>query len=150
MQEYVLIYAENEKGEVLLVTKNKPAWQKGKLNLVGGKIEVGEDSSQAAKREFEEETGICCKWFPLYKGGLVFADCKIDCFSYGIVIGELNPRPEETETVSFYNIQAVMYKDNLMPNLRLIIPLIKYNVPFLITAEEYVYPTLSTSLQIYG
>jgi 8-oxo-dGTP pyrophosphatase MutT (NUDIX family) len=31
--------------EVLLIEKQKPAWQRGKLNGVGGKIEPGENPS---------------------------------------------------------------------------------------------------------
>jgi 8-oxo-dGTP diphosphatase len=43
---------------VALIRKNKPAWQKGKLNGIGGKVEDGESSLDAMVREFAEETGI--------------------------------------------------------------------------------------------
>ena len=43
---------------VLLLRKSKPAWQAGKLNGVGGKVEIGETASHAMVREFFEETGI--------------------------------------------------------------------------------------------
>lgn len=43
--------------EVLLVRKNRPAWQKGKLNGVGGHVEEGETPEEAMAREFLEETG---------------------------------------------------------------------------------------------
>lgn len=43
---------------VLLIRKAKPAWQKGKLNGVGGKIEPGEKPLVAMVREFFEETTI--------------------------------------------------------------------------------------------
>jgi 8-oxo-dGTP diphosphatase len=42
---------------VLLVRKNRPQWQAGLLNGVGGKIEKGENPSYAMEREFKEETG---------------------------------------------------------------------------------------------
>jgi 8-oxo-dGTP diphosphatase len=45
-------------GLVLLVRKNKPAWQQGRLNGVGGKIEGDEEPIAAMVREFREETGI--------------------------------------------------------------------------------------------
>jgi len=50
--------------EVALIRKNKPEWQKGKLNGIGGKIEEGEDSIQAMCREFSEETTRheCPQW----------------------------------------------------------------------------------------
>jgi len=43
---------------VVLIEKLKPAWQKGKLNGVGGKIEPGETPEQAMQREFREEAGL--------------------------------------------------------------------------------------------
>lgn len=59
MKFYSLAFAFDEKFErVVLIRKNRPEWQKGKLNGVGGKIEEGELPSQAAMREFREETGV--------------------------------------------------------------------------------------------
>ena len=43
---------------VLLIWKNRPEWQKGKLNGIGGKIEEGELPIDAMKREFSEETSF--------------------------------------------------------------------------------------------
>lgn len=52
--------------QVVLIWKEKPAWQKGKLNGVGGKIEPGETPFQAMVREFKEETGLQVdNWKPL-------------------------------------------------------------------------------------
>lgn len=44
--------------KVLLMHKNRPEWQKGKLNGVGGKIEIGEASVVCIVREVQEETGL--------------------------------------------------------------------------------------------
>jgi len=44
--------------QVLLIRKLRPAWQKGYLNGIGGKIEPGETPLEAMNREFEEEAGI--------------------------------------------------------------------------------------------
>lgn len=44
--------------QVVLIEKNKPDWQKGKLNGVGGKVEDGEPWAEAMAREFKEETGL--------------------------------------------------------------------------------------------
>jgi len=49
------LFSEDQ-SRVLLVWKNRPAWQNGKLNGVGGKIEAGETPLQAMEREFKEET----------------------------------------------------------------------------------------------
>ena len=43
---------------VLLVEKQRPAWQVGRYNLPGGKIEEDETIHEAAIRELYEETGI--------------------------------------------------------------------------------------------
>jgi 8-oxo-dGTP diphosphatase len=61
-QKYVLGFAFDKSDNVILVRKQKPKWQKGLLNGVGGKIEIGETSSDAMFREFREETGL--KYFP--------------------------------------------------------------------------------------
>jgi 8-oxo-dGTP diphosphatase len=41
---------------VLLVQKNRPSWQRGLLNGVGGALEIGESPLEAMVREFREET----------------------------------------------------------------------------------------------
>ena len=47
---------------VLLIEKLKPAWQAGRLNFPGGKIEPGESPLRAVVREMTEETAIY--WAP--------------------------------------------------------------------------------------
>jgi 8-oxo-dGTP pyrophosphatase MutT (NUDIX family) len=44
--------------EVVMIKKNRPTWQAGLWNGVGGHVEEGEDSGEAMKREFEQETGV--------------------------------------------------------------------------------------------
>lgn len=43
---------------VALITKNRPAWQAGLLNGIGGKVEPGENPLAAMVREFNEEAGL--------------------------------------------------------------------------------------------
>lgn len=59
MTNYVLgfIFAEHLK-QVVLIDKNRPSWQRGKLNGVGGKIQDKESPIHAMMRECEEETGL--------------------------------------------------------------------------------------------
>lgn len=71
--EYVAgFYFSNDLTSVLLVRKAKPAWQKGKLNGIGGKVGgirnmatgeiISEESPESTMvREFLEETGIKTK-----------------------------------------------------------------------------------------
>jgi 8-oxo-dGTP diphosphatase len=44
-------------GQLVLIEKQRPEWQAGKCNGVGGKIEPGETDHDAMVREFREETG---------------------------------------------------------------------------------------------
>lgn len=57
---YVLGFLFDDKKElVALIEKQKPEWQKGHLNGIGGKIEDTDASEEfAMAREFQEETGV--------------------------------------------------------------------------------------------
>lgn len=62
MQNYCLGFRtrhnlEGQK-EVALILKNRPTWQAGKLNGIGGKVEDGEAPIDAMVREFWEETSV--------------------------------------------------------------------------------------------
>jgi 8-oxo-dGTP diphosphatase len=59
MKRYVCSFLFSlDRRSVLLIRKNRPAWQAGKLNGIGGKIEASETPHEAARREFREETGL--------------------------------------------------------------------------------------------
>lgn len=58
-KDYVLGFAfSKDRKRVALIHKLTPAWQHGKLNGIGGKIEEREDAFMAMEREFGEETGL--------------------------------------------------------------------------------------------
>ena len=50
-----------DKEDIILVRQNRPAVDKAMLEIPAGKLEVGEDPLDAAKREFSEETGYEAK-----------------------------------------------------------------------------------------
>lgn len=58
MQGYNVIAVYSEKEDKLLMCRRKKEPYKGLSNLVGGKIEKGEESRHAAYRELFEETSI--------------------------------------------------------------------------------------------
>lgn len=59
MIEYVAGFLFSEDlTHVMLIKKEKPDWQKGLYNAVGGKIEKNETALQAINREVLEETGV--------------------------------------------------------------------------------------------
>jgi len=58
IKNYTLVFLFNEDlSKVVLIKKTRPKWQKNKFNGVGGKIENGEKTVEAAAREIKEETG---------------------------------------------------------------------------------------------
>lgn len=51
-------YIDVARTKVALIRKQRPQWQKGKLNGIGGKVEPDEHEDAAMVREFQEETGV--------------------------------------------------------------------------------------------
>ena len=66
MQEYVCGFLFSpDRSRVVLIRKRRPAWQAGRLNGVGGKVEPGENFLRAMTREFQEEAGMTINdWHP--------------------------------------------------------------------------------------
>ena len=61
MKKLNVILVYNKEEDKILMCKREKAPYKGKLNLVGGKVEQNEDELHAAYRELREETGITDK-----------------------------------------------------------------------------------------
>lgn len=99
MKKYVLGFMFNEKfGQVVLIRKNRPEWQAGLLNGVGGHVEINDKTTQMAMaREFIEETGLATAYFQWNK----FAECEFghgqtDCFATTGNIFEVASKTDET------------------------------------------------------
>ncbi len=58
MKKLNVIMVFNQEEDKILMCKRAKEPYKGKYNLVGGKVEQGEDELHAAYRELQEETGI--------------------------------------------------------------------------------------------
>jgi 8-oxo-dGTP pyrophosphatase MutT (NUDIX family) len=136
MKRYVLIHAvsvsnKEEWEPVLLVRKNKPDWQKGFLNLLGGAVEPNELPEVAAVRELYEESGLSpypADWRKdkvtvVEMGRIVGDDETVHCFRIFVNEEPLNPRPSETETVRWFSWQQVKDDSRLLPSLRVVMPL---------------------------
>lgn len=63
MKKYVLGFLfSNDKRDIALIRKERPEFQKGKFNGVGGKIENDETPLEAMNRECKEEFEINVEW----------------------------------------------------------------------------------------
>lgn len=65
-EKYVVGFAFDEGGRVALIHKERPGWQQGLFNGIGGKVEEGETPLDAMIREFDEETGVLIDSWQLY------------------------------------------------------------------------------------
>lgn len=126
MKSYVIVHARHPDGKILLVLKDRPESQKGRLNLVGGKIEKGEMPTYAAQRELQEESGLVGT-LPKLCGAIKGVDYVIYCFVVDVCDKAINPREGETEKVDWYPLD-VFDDSRLMPNLRLVIPMLQMGV----------------------
>lgn len=139
MQYVIALCQKHTRAEdVLLILKDKPKWQQGRLNLPGGKVEEGETHSEAAAREVIEETGYTPLLSPREMGVLKDGDDEIFCMKV-IVYGGDHPQPREEETQEVFWLP--WYKaDNdprLIPNLRVIVPLITHDVQGWVIKDDY-------------
>ena len=47
-----------DRQQVALMRRTRPAWQAGQINALGGKLTAGESALDAARREVREEAGV--------------------------------------------------------------------------------------------
>jgi 8-oxo-dGTP diphosphatase len=119
MQEYAcgFLFSPDRK-RVLLIRKNRPAWQAGKLNGVGGKLEAGESPIQAMIREFREEAHLpVSSWQQILT--LTGSDWKGHFFRAFGPIDEA--RPVTDEQLEIHAVDAL--PRDTIPNLHWMIPL---------------------------
>jgi 8-oxo-dGTP diphosphatase len=109
-----------DRSEIALIRKNKPAQMAGKLNGIGGKIELGETPYDAMVREFTEEAGIA------YKGWVPFVKLKgpgFTCYFYTAFTDEVyKVKSMEAEQVELYHPMLIGGYATLQ-NLQWLIPM---------------------------
>mgnify|MGYP001584767181 CR=1 FL=1 len=124
MINYVVIFCfSNDKKNVLLVQKNRPEWQKGKLNGIGGKIEDRENPESSVIREFKEETGVDIIHPILF---VVINSPDLERMIYFFYIIDDNAM-QNYQTITDEKIIKIptkyLYKFNILYNLNWLIPL---------------------------
>ncbi|HRN96339.1 MAG TPA: NUDIX domain-containing protein [Candidatus Levybacteria bacterium] len=108
--------------KVLLIHKLHPQWQNGKINGVGGKIEPGEDSIDCIVREIREETGLITQknlW--KFAGKNCAPDWEVDFYACMYNGQESDAKTLTDEKVEWFLLSDL--PDNLIPNLKWLIPL---------------------------
>jgi 8-oxo-dGTP diphosphatase len=122
MTEYVLGFLFDEfKENVVLIEKQKPDWQKGRLNGIGGKIEEGETPEEAMIREFREETGATVLYWRKY-AVLEGKDFRMYCFHSTDQKAFDEAKTMETETVHKKQVK-LLSMSRTIENLPWLIPL---------------------------
>lgn len=123
MKKYVLGFLfSNDLKRVVLIRKDGPDWQVGKLNGLGGSVEDYDESwLSAMSREFREEAGIDISDWNLYH----IMNCK-DCINY--VFSSINSKIDfvftnETEVVKVYNVKDVLTQSDLIDSIKWLIPM---------------------------
>ncbi len=92
----ILVYNKDE--DKILMCKREKNPYKGKYNLVGGKVEQGEDELNAAYRELQEETGITKNDITLTN--IMNFEYKMSDMELEVYAGKLNKNVELIEEVN--------------------------------------------------
>jgi 8-oxo-dGTP diphosphatase len=104
---------------VLLIHKNRPTWQQGKLNGIGGRIEGDETPEEAMRRECVEEVGLDCDSWRRFCTLSDERGWQIHFLSaVGPVVSASAMTDEKPEVVQ---VHALPF--NVIPNLKWLIPM---------------------------
>jgi len=125
--QYVAGFLFGRPDQVVLIRKNRPDWQTGKLNAVGGKVEPGELIRDAMVREFREETGVeflDWKYFVCLEGNDDFHSYYWRVhFFYGQCVDAIHDvRTVTDEEIVWASLSGKFPRDTL-PNLKWLIPM---------------------------
>jgi 8-oxo-dGTP diphosphatase len=125
MKNYVCGFLFDPKHDfVVLIRKQQPEWQKGRLNGLGGKIEDNESPIAAMVREFQEESGLFISaqdWIPF---------CEIEGQSWRVYFffAEAHEsfirksKSMTSESVDVYPVGS-LFTQSKIPNLHWLIPM---------------------------
>jgi 8-oxo-dGTP diphosphatase len=106
---------------VLLIQKQRPVWQAGKINGIGGKLENGERPIDTMQREMQEESGLCLSALDWTHVGEMRADnWTVYVFAAICTNGEV-PRSQTDEPIGWYSVDQL--PEGVISNLTWLIPM---------------------------
>lgn len=110
---------------VALILKNRPGWQKGRLNGIGGHIESGETPMMAMIREFREETGVEIKRWTHFCS-LAGHDWNVEWYKS---FGYYDLKSTTDEKVQWHTVEYVVSQNSIViPNVRWLLLMALENV----------------------
>lgn len=124
MTDYVAGFMFTEDANhVALIEKQRPDWQRLKLNGIGGHVEANESPKDAMIREFEEEAGVHYEDWELFArlsgdfGTVFFYRAFSDTAFY------LDSKTDEE--INLYAFSLMDYS-RCIPNLSFLLPIARY------------------------
>lgn len=134
---YCVGFALDDDDRVALIRKNRPEWQAGRLNGIGGHIELNERPWDAMEREFLEETGVRVTGWGLICT-LIYPNAYIYVYRARITPEKLEQvRSMTDESVDIFHPEECHLKSyQMIPNLPWLLTLAKFHAdsydPFVI------------------
>lgn len=108
-----------DRRRVVLMRRTRPAWQAGRVNALGGKVEPDESPVDAARREVREEAGVDVAAWEEF---LVWDDAQYRLHAVRAVAAEAEAvRTMEDQEVFLAPVEALPAE--VIENLRWLIPL---------------------------
>lgn len=138
-QEYTVSFVfDAAHDHVLLIRKNRPPWQAGLLNGVGGHLEDGETPVQCVLRELHEESGLDIP----AKAWVYVGEMHADSWLVHVFTAVFDGDPALAQSLTDERVRWVALDalpDDMISNLQWLIPLclvrLRTGMPALVSAR---------------
>jgi 8-oxo-dGTP diphosphatase len=112
---------------VLLIEKKRPAWQKGLMNGLGGKVEPGEGPVEAMRRESIEEAGVDPEWSSFCC--IEYSDMILHLFAAQDGTAFRDARAQTDEELFRLRLDQLRpHEARMVPNLQWWVPLARHHL----------------------
>lgn len=120
--QYTVGFAFDEFDSLALIRKNRPAWQVGRFNGLGGHVEPFESFGDCIVREFEEECGVATSNEMWRRFASISSPSAYVAFFVARDLGLNNIETTTDEPVVVFDLDSYPF-DRCVPNLQWLIPL---------------------------